>query len=107
MLACLRSCAAIFLWSHSRGVKHLINDAGKPTQNAYIESFNGKFRDECLNEHWFVTLQEALLVIEAWRREYNEERTHSGIGDVTPQEFILNHQHGVHLTQGLTSSALV
>jgi putative transposase len=76
-------------------------------QNAFIESFNGKFRDECLNEHWFVTLQEAQLMIEAWRREYNEERTHSAIGDVTPQEFILNHQNAVHLTQKVISSALL
>jgi putative transposase len=76
-------------------------------QNAFVESFNGKFRDECLNEHWFVTLQEAQLVIEAWRREYNEERTHSTIGDVTPQEFITNYQTGAHLTQEFTSSALV
>ncbi len=79
-------------------------------QNVFIESFNGKFRDECLNEHWFVTLQEAQLVIEAWRREYNEERTHSTIGDVTPQEFITNYtnyQNGSHLAQELTSSALV
>jgi putative transposase len=79
----------------------------KPVQNACIESFNGKFRDECLNEHWFITLQEAPLVIEAWRREYNEERTHSAIGDVTPQEFILNYQTGAQLTQALTSSAVV
>jgi putative transposase len=49
----------------------------------------------------------ALLVIEAWRREYNEERTHSTIGDMTPQEFITNYQNGAQLTQGLTSSALV
>ena len=74
---------------------------GKPVQNAFIESFNGKFRDECLNEHWFLTLQEAQLVIEAWRREYeyNEERTHSTIGDVTPQEFIHNYHNGTQLTQ--------
>ena len=76
-------------------------------QNAFIESFNGKFRDECLNEHWFLTLQEAQLVIEAWRRGYNEKRTHSTIGDVTPQEFIHNYQTGPQLTQELTSSALV
>jgi putative transposase len=80
---------------------------GKPVQNAFIESFNGKFRDECLNEHWFLSLQEAQLVIEAWRREYNEERTHSAIGDVTPQEFIHNYQTGAQLTQEVTSSALV
>ncbi len=61
---------------------------GKPVQNAFIESFNGKFRDECLNEHWFVSVQEAQVVIETWRREYNEERTHSTIGHMTPMEFI-------------------
>jgi putative transposase len=60
-----------------------------------------------LNEHWFLSLQEAQLVIEAWRREYNEERTHSAIGDVTPQEFIHNYQTGAQLTQEVTSSALV
>jgi putative transposase len=78
----------------------------KPIQNAFIESFNGKFRDECLNEHWFLTLQEAQLVIEAGRGEYNEERTHSTIGDVTPQEFIINYQNGAHRVQEVTSSAL-
>lgn len=75
-------------------------------QDAFIESFNGKFRDDCLNEHWFVTLPEAQLVIEAWRKEYNEERTHSTIGDVTPQEFIHNSQNEAHWTQAVTSSAL-
>lgn len=60
-----------------------------------------------MNEHWFLTLQEAQLVIEAWRREYNEERTHSTIGDVTPQEFITNYQNGAPLPQEITSSALV
>lgn len=76
-------------------------------QNAFIESFNGKFRDECLNKHWFLTLQEAQLVIEAWRRKYNEERTHSTIGDVAPQEFIHNYQTGAQMTQEFTPSALV
>jgi putative transposase len=80
---------------------------GKPVQNAFIESFSDKFRDECLREHWFLTLQEAQRVVEAWRREYNEARTHSTIGDVTPQEFIHNYQTGAQLTQELTSSALV
>jgi putative transposase len=60
-----------------------------------------------VNEHWVVTLQEVQLVMEAGRREYNEVRTHSAIGDVTPQEFIVNHQNGVHLIQELTSSAVV
>jgi putative transposase len=80
---------------------------GKPVQNAFIESFNGKFRDECLNEHWFLSLQEAQLVIEAWRREYNEERTHSSIGDVTPMEFIHNHHDQPQAAQEATSLAVV
>ncbi len=76
-------------------------------QNAFIESVNGTFRDECLNEHWFLTLQEAQLVIEAWRREYNEERTHSAIGNLTPMEFI-NHDHNQPQTaQEATSLAVV
>ena len=55
--------------------------------NAYIESFNGKFRDECLNEHWFVTMKHARQVIENWRIEYNTEREHSALGKLTPQEY--------------------
>jgi len=98
---------ALDAWATQHGVQLHFIQPGKPIQNAFIESFNGKFRDECLNEHWFLTLQEAQLVIEAWRREYNEERTHSTIGDVTPQEFITNYQNGTPLTQEATSSALV
>lgn len=98
---------ALDAWAAQYGVHLHFIQPGKPVQNAFIESFNGKFRDECLNEHWFVTLQEAQLVIEAWRREYNEERTHSGIGDMTPQEFIIHHQTGAQRTQELTSSAVV
>ena len=60
---------------------------GKPNENAYIESFNGKFRDECLNEHWFVTMAHARRVIEAWRIEYNTERPHSSLGNLTPEEY--------------------
>ena len=98
---------ALDAWAAQHGVHLHFIQPGKPVQNAFIESFNGKFRDECLNEHWFLTLQEAQLVIEAWRREYNEQRTHSTIGDMTPQEFINNYQNGAHLTRELTSSALV
>jgi putative transposase len=60
---------------------------GKPVENAYIESFNGRFRDECLNEHWFLTMAHARRVIERWRIEYNTERPHSSLGDLTPEEF--------------------
>lgn len=59
-------------------------EPGTPTQNAYIESFNGHFRDEWLNEHWFTSLAHALVVIDAWRREYNEERPKKGLCGLTP-----------------------
>lgn len=98
---------ALDAWAAQHGVQLHFIQPGKPVQNAFIESFNGKFRDECLNEHWFLTLQEAQRVIEAWRREYNEERTHSTIGDVTPHEFIRNHQTGAHPAQDLTTLAVV
>jgi len=98
---------ALDAWAVQHGVHLHCIQPGKPTQNAFIESFNGKFRDECLNEHWFLTLQEAQLVIEAWRREYKEERTHSAIGDLTPMEFIHNHQNRPQAAQELTSLAVV
>lgn len=62
-------------------------EPGKPNQNAYIESFNGRFRDECLNEHWFTSLPHAKVVIESWRREYNEERPKKGLGGLTPSAY--------------------
>ena len=98
---------ALDAWAAQHGVHLHFIQPGKPTQNAFIESFNGKFRDECLNEHWFLTLQEAQLVIEAWRREYNEERTHSAIGNLTPMEFINHHHNRPQAAQELTSLAVV
>ena len=74
-------------WAYDNEVKLVFIAPGKPTQNALIESFNGKFREGCLNENWFDTLDEAREVIEAWRREYNGFRPHSSLGDLTPQEF--------------------
>lgn len=62
-------------------------EPGKPNQNAYIESFNGRLRDECLNEHWLLNLVHARAVIEAWRREYNEERLKKALGGLTPVEY--------------------
>jgi len=59
-------------------------------ENAYIESFNGRFRDECLNEHWFLTMAHARRVIEQWRIEYNTERPHSSLGDLTPEQFAMS-----------------
>jgi transposase InsO family protein len=61
-------------WAHARGVRLYLIEPGKPNQNAYIESFNGRFRDECLNEHWFTSLPHAQVISEAWRQEYNTER---------------------------------
>lgn len=71
-------------WAHERGVTLRLIEPGKPNQNAYIESFNGRFRDECLNEHWFTSVGQAQVVIEAWRREYNEERPKKSLGGLTP-----------------------
>jgi len=59
-------------------------EPGKPNQNAYIESFNGRFRDECLNENWFTGLLQARVIIEAWRREYNDERPKKALGGLIP-----------------------
>ena len=74
-------------WAYERGVKQQFIEPGKPVQNAYVESFNGKIRDECLNEHWFTVLAEARTLIEHWRQDYNEQRPHSSLGNRTPQEF--------------------
>jgi putative transposase len=78
---------AVDVWAYEQGVKLHFIEPGKPVQNAFIESFNGKMRDECLNEHWFMSLGEARETIEAWRRDYNEVRPHASLGNRTPQEF--------------------
>ena len=74
-------------WSYRTGVRLSFIRPGRPNENAYIESFNGKFRDECLNEHWFLSMAHARSVTEAWRIEYNTERPHSSLGNRTPEEF--------------------
>jgi putative transposase len=83
---------ALDRWAYGCGVDLKLIAAGKPTQNAYIESFNGKFRDECLNDHYFNTLEHARAVIAAWRRDYNEARPHSAIGRIPPAEFAALHR---------------
>jgi transposase InsO family protein len=80
---------AMLTWAHARGVTLRLIEPGKPTQNAYSESFNGRFRDECLNEHWFTSLAHARAIIERWRREYNEERPKKGLGGLTPAAYAL------------------
>ncbi len=74
-------------WAYFNGVKLDFSRPGKPTDNAFIESFNGKFRQECLNQHWFLSLEDAQDVIEAWRKDYNQHRPHSALGDRSPVEF--------------------
>ena len=75
---------AMLTWAHARCVQLFLIEPGKPNQNAYIESFNGRFRDECLNEHWFTSLQHARVVVETWRKEYNEERPKRSLGGLAP-----------------------
>ena len=74
-------------WAYEHCVELQFIQPGKPGQNAFVESFNGTFRNECLNEHWFISLQEAKELIEAWRVDYNTERPHSSLGGKTPGEF--------------------
>jgi putative transposase len=75
-------------WAYLRGVKLNFIRPGKPVENAYAESFNGRFRDECLNEHWFQNLLEARRIIEEWRNDYNDYRPHGSLGNLTPTEFV-------------------
>jgi putative transposase len=72
------------LWAYTRGVVLDFSRPGKPTDNAFIEAFNGRFRVECLNQHWFMSLEDARQKMEAWRRYYNEERPHGAIGQKAP-----------------------
>ena len=74
-------------WAFERGIKLDFIRPGKPQENAFIESFNGKFRSECLDENWFVSLEDARRTIEAWKDDYNNQRPHSSLGDLTPAEF--------------------
>ena len=74
-------------WTQTHGIRHLLIEPGRPMQNGYIESFNGKFRDECLNEHWFETLRQARNAVAIWRQDYNEVRPHSSCKRMPPARF--------------------
>lgn len=74
-------------WAYRHGVKLNFIRPGKPIENAYVESFNGRFRDECLNTNWFITLKHARDIIEEWRKDYNEVRPHSSLAGATPKEY--------------------
>ena len=75
-------------WSYLHGVKLNFSRPGRPTDNPMIESFNSRFREECLNGHWFLSFDDAVDIIDRWRREYNELRPHSSLGNLTPREFL-------------------
>lgn len=78
---------ALDQWAYQRGAKLHFIRPGKPVENAYVESFNGKFRDECLNSNWFADLLHARAVIEAWRVDYNDVRPHSSLDGLSPSEY--------------------
>ena len=86
------------LWAYGNGVTLDFSRPGKPTDNAFIEAFNSKLRSECLNAHWFMSLDDARSKLEDWRKYYNEERPHSGIGQNTPIQ--------LHKTGGASSPSL-
>ena len=81
------TCRAMLAWAGWRGIRLHYIEPGKPMQNAFVESFNGKFRDECLNLRWFLSLKEAREETEKWRIDYNQERPHSSLGYVAPEVF--------------------
>jgi putative transposase len=80
---------AILKWCQDTGIEWHYIAPGKPMQNGFVESFNGSFRDECLNETLFSSLTEARTQIPAWKEDYNRQRPHSSLGDITPIEFAL------------------
>ena len=83
---------AFMAWAQTHGIRHILIEPGRPMQNGYIESFNGKFRDECLNEQWFETLHQARAAIAIWRQDYNEVRPHSSVGRIPPARFAELHR---------------
>jgi putative transposase len=78
---------ALDAWAYRQGIELRFIRPGKPIENCFVESFNGKFRDECLNQHWFSDLGDARRTIEAWRLDYNQVRPHSSLGNLAPQQF--------------------
>lgn len=75
------------MWAYHHGVRLDFSRPGKPTDNSYVETFNGSLRDECLNVNWFASLAGARHCLEAWRRDYNESRPHSALKELSPDEF--------------------
>jgi len=82
------TCNHFDFWAYAHGVRLDFSRPGKPGDNPFIESFNGRLRDECLNVHWFRDLDDARRKIEDWRRDYNETRPHSSLGDLAPATYV-------------------
>jgi putative transposase len=78
---------ALDAWADRHGVQLAFSRPGTPTDNPFIEAFNARFREECLNQHWFMSMEEARATIEAWRVEYNTERPHTALRNQTPAEY--------------------
>lgn len=93
-------------WAYKHKVKLDFIRPGKPVENAFIESFNGRFRDERLNEHWFLDLQDAREKVEVWRIDYNASRPHSSLGNLSPEEFIERYQRKLNQPRELTSGVV-
>jgi putative transposase len=94
-------------WAQTHGIRHILIEPGRPMQNGYIESFNGKFRDECLNEHWFETLAQARSAIAIWRQDFNEVRPHSSCRRMPPAQFAaLHRQHAADVTHPTTEGII-
>ena len=85
---------AMLIWQEERGVEWHYIQPGKPMQNGFVESFNGRLRDECLNEHLFVSLKDARRIIKAWRIDYNTQRPHTSLAGLTPIEFATRPKQG-------------
>lgn len=79
-------------WAYRQGVQLDFITPGKPMENGHVESFNGKLRDECLNQHWFISLADARAIIAAWQVDYNTQRPHSALGYEAPAMFAARHQ---------------
>ncbi len=95
---------AVLAWCQDTGVEWHYIAPGKPQQNGFVESFNGRLRDECLNEHLFPSLAAARRIIEAWRTDYNTVRPHSSLGGLAPAEFTNRPRQG-HMENDANLSA--
>ncbi len=95
---------ALDQWAAQHGVTIQFIQPGRPVQNCFVESFNGRFRDECLNSHWFVSLADARTIVAGWRREYNEEREHGALGGMTPLEFAKRAMESAEIAHGAIST---